>query len=249
MLSNYLKVALRLICRERMYTLINLLGLTLALGVPLLAVILWLMQESGAWWWLWAWLVWMGFTLFITWAYPTFLAPLFNKFQPLADEALRQRLETLLERCGFQSDGMFVMDGSRRSAPPCRSRPARPCPGSTSWSSTDRAAARQGVELEEAEVAARRGVEVVASFDEIAGRGFDLLLTCHVLEHVAEPAGMIHRYLPLLKDGGVVFVEVPSIELLAAGAASVHALIPCLFEKTASRMIADMYARTHNRGK
>jgi len=90
--------------------------LTLALGVPLVALILWLMQEAGSWWWLAAWVVWMAFTLFISWAYPTILAPLFNKFTPLADRELRSRLEQLLERCGFSSDGMFVMDGSSRSS-------------------------------------------------------------------------------------------------------------------------------------
>jgi len=90
--------------------------LGLILGVPLVAVILWLMSGTGDYWWLWAWLVWMGFSLFITWAYPIWIAPLFNKFKPLQDAALRTRLEALLQRCGFRSNGMFVMDGSRRSA-------------------------------------------------------------------------------------------------------------------------------------
>jgi STE24 endopeptidase len=96
----------------------KLLGavLTLLLGVPLVAAILWLMARAGDYWWLWAWLLWMGFTLLITWAYPVLIAPLFNRFEPLADAGLRQRLEALLERCGFRSNGMFVMDGSRRSA-------------------------------------------------------------------------------------------------------------------------------------
>ncbi len=96
----------------------KLLGvlLMLLLGVPLLAVILWLMTSAGAYWWLWAWAVWMGFSLFVTWAYPVLIAPLFNKFTPLDDAALRTRLEDLLGRCGFRSNGMFVMDGSRRSA-------------------------------------------------------------------------------------------------------------------------------------
>jgi len=84
--------------------------------VPLIAVILWLMSTAGDYWWLWAWLVWMGFTLLVTWAYPIWIAPLFNKFQPLQDASLRTRLESLLERCGFRSNGMFIMDGSRRSA-------------------------------------------------------------------------------------------------------------------------------------
>ncbi len=90
--------------------------LALLLGTPLLVMVLWLMAQAGAWWWLYAWAVWMSFTLAVTWAYPNWIAPLFNRFQPLPDGALRQRLEDLLARCGFRSDGMFVMDGSRRSA-------------------------------------------------------------------------------------------------------------------------------------
>lgn len=91
------------------------LGLTLALGGPLVFVILFLMQRAGALWWLYAWAVWLAFTLFVTWAWPTLFAPLFNKFTPLADESLKQRTEALLARCGFSSKGVFVMDGSRRS--------------------------------------------------------------------------------------------------------------------------------------
>ena len=90
--------------------------LTLALGIPLLAVMLWLMESAGSLWWLWAWAVWMGFSLFITWAYPIWIAPLFNTFKPLENVTLRDRLEALLKRCGFRSNGMFVMDGSRRSS-------------------------------------------------------------------------------------------------------------------------------------
>jgi STE24 endopeptidase len=90
--------------------------MSVLLGVPLIAMILWLMMEAGAFWWLWAWGVWMGFMLLMTWAYPTVIAPLFNKFEPLEQGELRQRLESLLARCGFRSDGMFVMDGSRRSS-------------------------------------------------------------------------------------------------------------------------------------
>jgi len=88
----------------------------LVIGVPLMTVMLWLMTGAGAYWWLWAWAVWMGFMLFMTWAYPSVIAPLFNKFQPLEQGELRRRLEDLLGRCGFHSDGMFVMDGSRRSS-------------------------------------------------------------------------------------------------------------------------------------
>lgn len=90
--------------------------LTLLLGGPLIAVVLWLMAGAGDYWWIWAWLVWMAFSLLLTWAYPIWIAPLFNRFEPLKDTQLRQRLEALLERCGFHSNGMFIMDGSRRSA-------------------------------------------------------------------------------------------------------------------------------------
>ena len=90
--------------------------LTLALGTPLIAAILALMSGAGGYWWFWAWLVWMGFSLLVTWVYPIWIAPLFNTFEPLADASLRTRLERLLQRCGFRSKGMFVMDGSRRSA-------------------------------------------------------------------------------------------------------------------------------------
>ncbi|NJD08284.1 MAG: M48 family metallopeptidase [Methylococcaceae bacterium] len=91
------------------------LALTLALGGPLLALILWVMAELGSAWWVWAWAILQGFTLFMLWAFPTFIAPLFNKFTPLENAELRQRIEALLGRCGFASKGIFVMDGSRRS--------------------------------------------------------------------------------------------------------------------------------------
>ncbi|MCW8974043.1 MAG: M48 family metallopeptidase, partial [Gammaproteobacteria bacterium] len=74
------------------------------------------MQSAGQWWWLYVWLVWSGFTLLMLWAYPAVIAPLFNKFKPLEDEQLRQRINALLQRCGFTSNGIFVMDGSRRSS-------------------------------------------------------------------------------------------------------------------------------------
>ena len=95
--------------------LVKGLVLMLLLGVPLVAVILWLMGSAGELWWLYAWLVWTGFSLFLFWAYPAFIAPLFNKFSPLSDKALATRIESLLQRCGFRSKGIFVMDGSRRS--------------------------------------------------------------------------------------------------------------------------------------
>jgi len=102
----------------RRFLLDRLLGaaLLLALGAPLAALVLWLMERAGDGWWLWAWVAWMGFTLFVSWAWPTFIAPLFNRFTPLQDAALKRRLEALLERCGFRSSGMFVMDGSKRSS-------------------------------------------------------------------------------------------------------------------------------------
>ena len=90
--------------------------LAIALGAPLLALVLWLMQASGSLWWFYAWLAWTAFNLLLLWLYPTVIAPLFNKFQPLADTGLRARIEGLLKRCGFASKGVFVMDGSRRSA-------------------------------------------------------------------------------------------------------------------------------------
>lgn len=90
--------------------------LMIVLGLPLLGALLWLMQAAGNWWWLWAWLLWMGFSLFISWAWPVLIAPLFNRFEPLPEGPLRQRLEALLARCGFTSKGLFVMDGSRRSS-------------------------------------------------------------------------------------------------------------------------------------
>jgi STE24 endopeptidase len=92
----------------------SLLGL--ALGGPILLVALWLMQGAGEYWWLYLWLVWSAFNLIMLALYPTFIAPLFNKFTPLKDDVLKQRIETLLTKCGFQSQGLFVMDGSSRSS-------------------------------------------------------------------------------------------------------------------------------------
>ncbi len=86
------------------------------IGLPIAALILWLMGTAGSMWWLWAWGSWMGFNLLILVLYPTVIAPLFNKFTPLPDEALKARVEGLMQRCGFASQGLFVMDGSRRSA-------------------------------------------------------------------------------------------------------------------------------------
>jgi STE24 endopeptidase len=93
-------------------------GLVLAavIGLPIAALIVWLMGAAGSLWWLWAWAVWMGFNLLVLVLYPTVIAPMFNKFKPLDDEALRERVTALMQRCGFAAKGLFVMDGSRRSA-------------------------------------------------------------------------------------------------------------------------------------
>ena len=86
------------------------------IGLPIAALILWLMGAAGSGWWLWAWAVWMGFNLLLMLVYPTFIAPLFNKFKPLDDASLQARVTALMQRCGFAAKGLFVMDGSRRSA-------------------------------------------------------------------------------------------------------------------------------------
>ncbi|HZN85575.1 MAG TPA: M48 family metallopeptidase, partial [Burkholderiales bacterium] len=87
-----------------------------ALGLPLLVLVLWLMERMGPQWWLAVWCAWAGFNLLILFLYPTFIAPLFNKFTPLADPALAVRIDALLARCGFRAKGLYVMDGSKRSA-------------------------------------------------------------------------------------------------------------------------------------
>ena len=92
----------------------TLLGV--AFGLPLLFVVLWLMNQAGSLWWLWTWFVWVVFQMLVLVLYPSFIAPLFNKFEPLKDEALKNRIEALMKRCGFAAKGLFVMDGSRRSA-------------------------------------------------------------------------------------------------------------------------------------
>ena len=91
------------------------IAVAIALGLPLLVLVLWLMGAAGTWWWLWAWGAWMGFQLLVLVLYPTVIAPLFNKFTPMEDDVARERIESLLSRCGFRSAGLFVMDGSRRS--------------------------------------------------------------------------------------------------------------------------------------
>ena len=86
------------------------------IGLPLAALVLWLMGVSGGLWWLWAWAALVAFNLLLLVIYPTLIAPRFNKFEPLADESLKARVQALMQRCGFAAKGLFVMDGSRRSA-------------------------------------------------------------------------------------------------------------------------------------
>ncbi|MDO9135161.1 M48 family metallopeptidase [Hydrogenophaga sp.] len=85
-------------------------------GLPIAALVLWLMGAAGPVWWLWAWGAWMVFNLLALVLYPTVIAPMFNKFEPLADETLKARVNALMQRCGFAAKGLFVMDGSKRSA-------------------------------------------------------------------------------------------------------------------------------------
>ncbi len=89
--------------------------LLVVIGAPLVALALWIMLVSGTLWWLYVWMVWTVFTLVMFWAWPTVIAPLFNKFTPLEDAGLKQRIQALMDKCGFRSNGIFVMDGSRRS--------------------------------------------------------------------------------------------------------------------------------------
>ena len=86
------------------------------LGLPLIAAVLWLMAQAGSFWWVWAWALWAAFNLLALLIFPTWIAPLFNKFSPLADESLETRIRALAERAGFGLSGLFVMDGSKRSA-------------------------------------------------------------------------------------------------------------------------------------
>ncbi|RKZ41927.1 MAG: M48 family peptidase [Gammaproteobacteria bacterium] len=91
------------------------LVLTLLIGIPFIALVLWLMAYAGEFWWLSVWAVWISFSLLMIWIFPTFIAPWFNKFQPLENDDLKQGIEALLQRNGFTSEGIFVMDGSKRS--------------------------------------------------------------------------------------------------------------------------------------
>jgi STE24 endopeptidase len=90
--------------------------LAVMIGLPLLTLVLWMMGATGAWWWLWTWGVWMAFNLLALLIYPTWIAPWFNKFKPLEDPELKDRVTQLMARCGFTSKGFYVMDGSKRSA-------------------------------------------------------------------------------------------------------------------------------------
>jgi STE24 endopeptidase len=102
----------------KLYLLDALKGILLGavLGLPLLFGVLWLMARMGTNWWLYVWLVWVTFNLLILFIYPSFIAPLFNKFSPMQDDVMKARIESLLKRCGFTAQGLFVMDGSKRSA-------------------------------------------------------------------------------------------------------------------------------------
>jgi STE24 endopeptidase len=89
--------------------------LSAVIGLPILALILWVMGSVGSLWWLWAWAILMSFSLLMSWLFPTVIAPLFNKFTPMQDGSLKDRIQGLLVRCGFNSQGIFIMDGSKRS--------------------------------------------------------------------------------------------------------------------------------------
>ncbi len=104
--------------KPRLFVLDVLKGalLSMALGAPLLLGVFWLVRTTGSLWWLYTWLLWIGFTLALVMAFPRWIAPLFNRFAPLEEGELRRRIERLIERCGFHAQGLFVMDGSRRSS-------------------------------------------------------------------------------------------------------------------------------------
>ena len=95
--------------------LIKQVVLALVIGTPMIMLALWIMESFGGLWWLYVWLAWMSFSLIMFWAYPAVIAPLFNKFSPLENETLKSRIQALLDKCGFRSKGIFVMDGSKRS--------------------------------------------------------------------------------------------------------------------------------------
>ena len=90
--------------------------ISVVLGVPLLLLVFWFVRAAGDFWWVYTWLAWIGFTMLLVTIFPRWIAPLFNKFTPLEDGELRRRIQRLLERCGFRAEGLFVMDGSKRSS-------------------------------------------------------------------------------------------------------------------------------------
>jgi STE24 endopeptidase len=96
--------------------IVKAMALAAAIGTPLLLAVFWLLERSGPLWWLYTWLAWMLFTLALVVAFPRWVAPLFNRFTPLEEGSLRNRIEALLARCGFTASGLFVMDGSKRSS-------------------------------------------------------------------------------------------------------------------------------------
>jgi len=106
----------RMTMRLFFFDLIKQAALGLIIGTPVLLAVLWLMAQMGNLWWLYVWLFWCGFNLLILFVYPTWIAPLFNKFSPLDDAPLKERIDALLKRCGFSLSGLFVMDGSKRSS-------------------------------------------------------------------------------------------------------------------------------------
>ena len=105
----------RMTLRLYLMDLLRELLVTLIIGVPVFLSAVWMMNSLGSLWWLWAWVAWMAFNILVLALYPTLIAPLFNRFSPLPEGELRERVETLLQRCGFRSSGLFVMDGSKRS--------------------------------------------------------------------------------------------------------------------------------------
>ena len=92
------------------------IALAVALGTPLVLAVCWFIAATGAWWWVWAWTAWVAFTMVLVAIFPRWIAPLFNRFTPLEEGELRSRIEALLARCGFRAEGLFVMDGSKRSS-------------------------------------------------------------------------------------------------------------------------------------
>ncbi|WP_454731941.1 MULTISPECIES: M48 family metallopeptidase [Cupriavidus] len=106
----------RMTWRLYVVDMLKMAGVGIALGLPLLLAVLWLMEHMGQFWWAWTWLTWIAFTIFVQMIAPSVIMPLFNRFEPLANATLEARITRLLQKCGFRSRGLFVMDGSKRSA-------------------------------------------------------------------------------------------------------------------------------------